>query len=98
MNKNDAPLELFMTPRPSKSVSLSVPLDTFSNIERIAASRDMAPEALMKLYIGQGLRQDSAQSFSERLIATTAEVLARHIASEQERIEIIQEIRGKTAA
>jgi hypothetical protein len=83
MSKNDAPLELSVAPRPSKSVSLSIPLDTFSNIERVAANRDMAPEALMKLYIGQGLRLDSAQLFSERLIATTAEVLARHIASEE---------------
>ncbi|HEX2189140.1 MAG TPA: hypothetical protein VHG51_09605 [Longimicrobiaceae bacterium] len=45
----------------------------------------------MKLYIGLGLHQDAARLFSERILETTARVLARHIASEEERTAIQRE-------
>ncbi len=67
-------------------------------IRRVAGTRDMSPEALLKFYIGQGLRQDAARLFSERIMETTAEVLARHIPSEEERSAILREIRGEVAA
>ncbi|HET6228584.1 MAG TPA: hypothetical protein VFE05_00815, partial [Longimicrobiaceae bacterium] len=47
-------------PRPSESVSIRVPLDALETIKRIAASRDMSVEALLKFYIGEGLRRDIA--------------------------------------
>ncbi|MBA4160164.1 MAG: hypothetical protein H0X65_22295 [Gemmatimonadetes bacterium] len=52
----------------------------------------------MKLYIGQGLRQDTSRLFSERILETTARVLARHISSEEERTAILREIQGEAAA
>lgn len=52
----------------------------------------MSCEALLKFYIGQGLRQDLAQLFSERVLEKTAHVLARHIASEEEASAILREI------
>lgn len=58
----------------------------------------MEPDELLKFYIGQGLRQDAARLFSERIMETTAEVLARHIPSEEERSAILREIRGEAAA
>lgn len=85
-------------PRQSEPVTLSVPSDTLALIRRVAATRDMSPEALLKFYIGQGLRQDAARLFSERLMETTAEVLARHIPSEEERSTILREIHGEVAA
>ncbi|HEX2080041.1 MAG TPA: DUF433 domain-containing protein [Longimicrobium sp.] len=51
-------------PRPSESVTLSIPTDTLASIRRVAAARDMSPEALLKFYIGQGLRQDVAREKS----------------------------------
>jgi hypothetical protein len=64
----------------------------------VAASRDMSVEALLKFYIGQGLRQDLAKLFSERVLETTAQVLARHIQSEEVISAIIREIRVEAVA
>jgi hypothetical protein len=47
-------------PQPSEPVTLAIPSDTLSMIREVAEKRDMSPEALMKLYIGYGLRQDWA--------------------------------------
>lgn len=85
-------------PRASEPVTLSIPSDTLELIRRVAATRDMSPEALLKFYIGQGLRQDAARLFSDRIMETTAEVLARHIPSEEERSAILREIHSEAAA
>lgn len=45
-------------PRPSTTVTLPIPNDTLAALEKVAAGRDMSVEALLKFYIGQGLRQD----------------------------------------
>ena len=55
-------------PRPSEAVPLSIPIDTLATIRQVAETRDMSPEALMRFYIGQGLRQDTARLFSERIL------------------------------
>ena len=62
----------------------------------MAANRDMSYEALLKLYIGQGLRQDLTKMFSNRILETTAQVLAKHINSEAEISSIIEEILAQT--
>jgi hypothetical protein len=85
-------------PRPSEAVTLSIPSDTLELIRRVGCTRDMSPEALLKFYIGQGLRQDAARLFSDRIMETTAEVLARHIPSEEERSAILREIHDEAAA
>jgi hypothetical protein len=85
----------YLRTRPSEGVTLSIPSDTLDLIRRVATTRDMSSDALLKLYIGQGLRQDAARLFSERIMQTTAEVLARHIPSEAERSAILREIRGE---
>ena len=56
----------------------------------------MSYEALLKLYIGQGLRQDLTKMFSNRILETTAQVLAKHINSEAEISSIIEEILAQT--
>jgi hypothetical protein len=98
MSKPDEIGPLRLRPRPSEAVTLSIPSDTLEMVRRAAGARDMSPEALLKFYIGQGLRQDAARLFSERIMETTAEVLARHISSEEERSAILREIRGEAAA
>ncbi len=80
-------------PRPSESVSLEIPKDTLESLKRVAGSRDMSLQALLKFYIGQGLRQDIAKLFDDRVLETAAEVLAKHIQSEDEIAAIMQEIR-----
>ena len=77
-------------------VSLDIPADTLVSLKKVAASRDMSCEALIKLYIGQGLRQDLAKSFSNCVLEATAQVLAKHIPSEAEVLDILQEIRTET--
>jgi hypothetical protein len=51
---------------------------------------------LLKFYIGQGLRQDIAKLFNERLLDKTAQVLSRHLHSEEEISRILQEIKAET--
>lgn len=88
-------LKLHPRSRPSETVSLQIPLDTLASLERVAASRDMSHQALMKFYIGQGLRQDLARLYSDRVMDRTAEVLARHLQSQDEVSAIIREIRDE---
>jgi hypothetical protein len=57
----------------------------------------MSVEALLKFYIGQGLREDLAKVFSERWLDKTAQVLARHLESAEEISTIIREIQAETA-
>ena len=94
MNKPEK-LNLHLRPRAAETVSIEIPKDTLESLKKVAASRDMPFEALLKFYIGQGLRQDLAKSFSERVLETTAQVLARHMQSEEEISIIIQEIQAE---
>ncbi len=91
--KTEEGFELKIKPRPSTTITLSIPLDTMESLERIAANRDMSVQALLKLYIGQELRQDLAKLFADRVMEKTAQVLTRHIQSETEVSEILKEIR-----
>jgi hypothetical protein len=100
MSKQDDDFEFEVKPRHREmdSFILRVPKETLSSLERVAKSRDMSIQALVQLYIGQGLRQDLARLFSERLLDTAAEVLARHIESKDEVNAILREIQGATTA
>lgn len=91
-------MKLTFRSRPSETVTLVIPADTLKSLQKIAATHDMSVEALIKLYVGQGLRQDLARNFSERILERTAEVLSRHIKSEQELSNILNEIRVETTS
>ena len=62
-------------------------------MQKIAANRNMSEMALLKFYIGQGLREDISKQFADHVMEKTANVLARHIHSEDEVSAILQEIR-----
>ena len=47
-------------------------------------------------YVGQGLRQDLAKLFSERLLESTVRVLAGHIQAEEEISTIVRESQAET--
>ena len=98
MKNHDEELELRIRPRPSEQVTIDIPTDTLETLKKVASSRDMSYQALLKLYIGQGLRQDSAQLYADRVLEMTAEVLAQHLDSKEEVAAILQEIHRKTAA
>jgi hypothetical protein len=97
MNNSEEEIKLQLRPRTAEIVSLNIPIDTLASLEKIAANRDMSVEALLKFYIGQGLREDLAKVFSERLLDKTAQVLARHLESADEISTIIREIQAETA-
>jgi len=97
MEKTEEGSELRLCPRPATIVSIQVPEDTWASLEKVAAGRDMSPQALIKLYIGQGLRQDLTRLFADRVLEKAAKVLARHIQSEEEISAIIREIRTEAA-
>lgn len=98
MSNPDEITILRVHPRPSEEVILSIPQTALASIREVAETRDMSPEALMRFYIGQGLRQDVARLFSERVLEKTERVLERHIHSEEERSAILREIREEAAA
>jgi hypothetical protein len=87
---------LNVKPRPSRSLSVSIPDDTLQSLEKVAAHRDMSLDALLKFYLGQGLRQDLSKFFHERVMEKTAQVLYRHIQSEAEVSAILNEIRTES--
>ena len=97
MNNSEEEIKLQLRPRTAEIVSLNIPIDTLASLEKIAANRDMSLEALLKFYIGQGLREDLAKVFSERLLDKTAQVLARHLESAEEISTIMREIQAETA-
>ncbi len=93
MKKTEEGFELHIRPRPTETVSIEIPEDTLESLKKVAAGRDMSCQALLKFYIGQGLRQDLTKLFGNRVLETAAEVLAKHIQSEKEVSEIMEEIR-----
>jgi translation initiation factor IF-2 len=96
--KTEEGFELKVRPRNSKPVTLHIPADTLSSLEKIAAGRDMSVEALLKLYIGQSMRQDLAKLSTDRVLEKTEQVLKQHIQSEEEVSAILKEIRVETVS
>ncbi len=54
-------------PRETKTVSLKLSVDVIDVLRKKAEKRDMSFEALLKFYIGQGLRQDLSKEESTEL-------------------------------
>ena len=53
--------DLKVRPREMETVSMNIPKDALNSLKQVAANRDMSVQALLKFYIGQGLRQDVAR-------------------------------------
>ena len=60
MKKPKEKSELHIRPRPTETVTIKIPEDTLESLKKVAVKRDMSYQALLKFYIGQGLRQDLA--------------------------------------
>ncbi len=98
MKKHEDELELRIRARETETISMRIPKDTLKALKKVAAKRDMSQHALIKLYLGQGLRHDLSALHADRVLETTAEVLARHVQSESEVSAILREIQAETAA
>lgn len=88
-------IELKFYPRETETVSIEIPKDVLADLERIAEQRDMSSQALLKFYIGQGLRRDLAQLFGDRVLEQAEQVLMKHIQSQEKVSSIIREIRAE---
>jgi len=99
MSQTEEEIKLNIKPRETDAVLLQVPVDAMRSLVQVATSRDMSIDALLKFYIGQGLRQDVAKLFNDRLLEktleTTSVVLARHLDSKQEISNILAEIQAE---
>jgi hypothetical protein len=47
--------------RPTEAVTIHIPKDTWASLKQVAVAKAMSKQALLKLYIGNGLRQDLAK-------------------------------------
>ncbi len=79
--------------RESEEITLKIPKDVLASLEKVAKKRDSSVPALLKLYIGQNLRQDLANYFSNNVLEKTEQVLSRHLQDEDEVSEILREIK-----
>ena len=85
--------DIEVRPRASREIMLSVPVEALAQLEKAAFRRDMSLQGLLKFYVGQGLREDTARMFADNVLETTAQVLAKHIVSKKERSVILLEIK-----
>ncbi|MDP2603491.1 MAG: hypothetical protein Q8S00_13000 [Deltaproteobacteria bacterium] len=79
--------------RPSRMVSIRIPERTLDSLKEVAGHKDMGYQALIKFYVGQGLRADLATRHSQRVIDATTRILHRHLKSPRKVVSIVKEIR-----
>src|SRR5262249_37668106 len=93
MKKPEGEPRLSVRPRATEVIALAIPKATLASLRHVAAQPEMSEQALLKFYIGKGLRQAPARLFGDRVLATTAHVLARHLQSDEAVAAIMREIR-----
>jgi hypothetical protein len=78
-------------------VTIRLPTNVIATLQEIATAREMSTlEALLRFYIGQGLREDLSREFYSRVLNHAAQVLARHNHSPEEVEALVEEIRLAT--
>ncbi len=75
------------------TVQVTLPVSAASLLEALARYRDMSSEALLREYIGAGLREDQRRYFEEQALSITEEVLAKQLRSPGQAAELMREIR-----
>ncbi|CAN5411663.1 hypothetical protein BH10ACI2_BH10ACI2_12870 [soil metagenome] len=78
--------ELKFYPREKKMVSLNISADTFELLEKKANERDLPLKALLKFYIGQGLRNDLSDAEAREL--TLTRLRSRKLASAVDEVDL----------
>jgi hypothetical protein len=65
--------------RPQKRISLDIPSDVLDDLERVARDKEMAgSHALIRYYIGQGLRKDIVELRRKKSLKQAEEILEKH--------------------
>ena len=82
--------------RPSKMVSLRIPLDTLEQLKVVAASKELGYQSLLKLYIGEGLRKDITTMKANTLINKTENLLRKHLDDDRKLHTILKKLRKTT--
>ena len=98
MKTDEKEFAVQIRPRPTETVTIEIPKNTIEALKKVALKRDMSYQALLKFYIGQGLRQDLTRLFSDHVLETTAEILAKHIQSEEDLSNILREIKLESSS
>src|SRR4029453_15768791 len=76
MKKPEGEHPLSVRPRETEVATLATPKHTRASLRQVAAQGGMSDRALFKFYVGQGRRQRLPRLFGDRVLATTAHVLA----------------------
>lgn len=80
--------------RPMRHISLRIPEDVLQNLKRVAPLKGMSGyQALMKFYIGQGLRKDLRDLWQEENSGKLEAVLAECGVEPERRQEILERMR-----
>lgn len=79
-------------------LDIAIPERAMRSLSRIALTKDMSPEALVRLYISRGLRADSARVFAERALAATESELRERLASDDDVDAAMSAIRARISA
>lgn len=72
-SKQEEECDLIFHPRTTEKISLAIPKDALASLKQIATRRDMSVQALLKFYIGNGLRQDIATA-AGRMSAASSDI------------------------
>jgi hypothetical protein len=81
----------------SESVAIDLPKTAIASLEKVAQNKDMSVNALLKFYIGRGLRQDLSDLSANQLLDAVAEVLSERLGSQADADAVMREIRQKSA-
>ncbi len=84
--------------RPSKMVSIRIPLDTLAQLKTVAEAKDLGYQSLLKLYIGEGLRKDLSTMKARSLMNKTENLLRKHLGNDRKLQTILSKLRKATEA
>lgn len=82
--------------RATTDLTLDLPDTVLTSLEEVASIKGMSLRALVRLYIGEGLREDLAHMSANRVANATAEVLLEKLESEEEVTAILEEIHSRS--
>ena len=79
--------------RPSKMVSIRIPLDTLEQLKEVAVSRELGYQSLLKLYIGEGLRRDITEMKKHTILNETENLLRKHLDDDKKVTTILRKLK-----
>ena len=86
--------EITWLSEPSRALSIVMPERVIESIESVARYKGTTCDALIRLYLGAGLREDLARYFAEQVLTATEEALAKRL-PQPEVAAVMQEVRSE---